>query len=116
MKQVQGKQTIKAYLNKDKKKPRNAMEKCVCGGGKQISWFAFSDIKSYKKKVTSQIQRGIQWKRCGGGSNDSWPGWPHSGPINLFAPMRDQTSLRAPSTSHNNDKDDYHHVQIYLIK
>ena len=48
MKQVQGKQTIKAYLNKDKKKPRNAMEKCVCGGGKQISWFAFSDIKSYK--------------------------------------------------------------------
>ena len=82
-----------------------------------MQWFAFSDIKLYKKrKDTSQVQRGIQWKRCGGGSNDSWPGWPHSGPINLFAPMRDQTSLRAPSTSHNNDKDDYHHEQIYLRK
>ena len=30
MEQVQGKQTTKAYLNKDKKKPRNAMEKCMC--------------------------------------------------------------------------------------
>ena len=60
-----------------------------------------------------QVQAELQWKRCGEGSNDSWPGWPHSGPIRLFAPMRDQPSLLAPSTSHNNDEDHYH-IQIHF--